>query len=432
MSIGVTEELSFSQRLRIELNNLFLLIALPFVLFHLIYNFFGPQLTRSYIITFIWLCVFLVPLCLNHRHKYFISKVYTILVPLMGAIVVHLMHGVGIRLETNYLLLILLSIYFFNCRMATIMATLVGASYVIVNIILFNFEAPLANGIMLPVPYVYFIYALITTSILTAKLVSENVDFNKLTIKQNAILEEKNAELERFTHIATHDLKTPIRNISNFASLMDRNIKKEKYQDASAYLEYIKVNTLHMSSLLEDLLSFSMIERADQERSRSLVDLKMVINKVVLILENDLKAKNAKLIVEELPSYLCNETEFYILFQNLIQNGLKYNKSETPRVEIWHTENEDELQIHFKDNGIGIEKQFHNQIFEVFKRLHSKDEYEGTGFGLGFCEKIVHKYNGRILLESELGKGSTFTISLPTADLKPKVQSSIVQMKPAV
>ncbi|RMF00072.1 MAG: hypothetical protein D6772_06820, partial [Bacteroidetes bacterium] len=166
MAIGITPELSFSDRLRIELNNLFLGLALPFALFYLVYVTVGLRLTISYVITIGWIIILLIPLLLNHFKKYTAAKVYSIIVPLMGIVLVHLLHGWAMRLEPTYLHQVLLCFFFFQRRTAIIMCTLVLLTFAVVSLILLTFTPPFADRIIPVVPFVYFIFSVISSIIL--------------------------------------------------------------------------------------------------------------------------------------------------------------------------------------------------------------------------------------------------------------------------
>lgn len=247
---------------------------------------------------------------------------------------------------------------------------------------------------------------------MTAKLLYENYQYNKIGIEQNRILASKNEELERFNYIASHDLKSPLRNIHSFAGLLERDLERGEAKDLPEYLDFIKANAKHMSGLINDILAVSKINK-EGAKEKDWVDLNSLLDQVKENLLVELEGKSVQVNSEELPKYLCNESQFSVLFQNLIQNGIKYNEHPKPCINIWSREEKGELQVYFQDNGIGIEEEYHDYIFEYFKRLHTVDEYEGTGIGLGLCKKIVESYEGEISLSSEKDVGSVFMVKLP-------------------
>ena len=227
----------------------------------------------------------------------------------------------------------------------------------------------------------------------------------------NAKLHQTTEELERFTYIASHDLKSPLRTINSFIGLIERDIKRKKYDALPERLEFVKTGAKQMNKLVEDILEISILNNPDKKKKKR-VNLNLVAEKVCANLKEDIQAKNAFLKIDKLPYYTCDEAEFSLLFQNMIQNGIKYNDSPKPEIKISSQTIDNQLIISFEDNGIGIEEEYHEQIFQFFKRLHTSDKYDGTGLGLGLCKKIVNSYDGYIQVFSETGKGSIFQVIL--------------------
>jgi len=174
------------------------------------------------------------------------------------------------------------------------------------------------------------------------------------------------------------------------------HLKRKKYEKLDEDLEFIRSGASQMNYLIQDILEFSQINRkSDVEKTE--LDLNDILEKVEFNLLEDIRINKAKILKEKFPTYHGNETEFILLFQNLIQNGIKYNQSDIRTIRIWASQSETTLNIHFKDNGIGINEEYHDKIFQFFKRLHTKDEYQGTGL----CKKLIEKYEGTISVESE-------------------------------
>ncbi len=228
---------------------------------------------------------------------------------------------------------------------------------------------------------------------------------------KNIKLEQTTEELERFTYIASHDLKSPLRTINSFIGLIERDIRRENFKALPERMQFVKSGAQQMNTLVEDILEISTLKNPNDKKKVE-VDLNVVLEKVQANLMEDINSQNAIINTELLPSFYCDEAEFLLLFQNMIQNGIKYNKSEIPTIDISTQKSGNELFISFKDNGIGIEQEYHEQIFQFFKRLHTSDKYQGTGLGLGLCKKIVSSYGGDIEVDSVTGKGSTFRIKL--------------------
>ena len=229
----------------------------------------------------------------------------------------------------------------------------------------------------------------------------------------NTKLKQTTAELEQFTYIASHDLKSPLRTINSFIGLIERDIKRENYENLPERLQFVKTGAKQMNTLVEDILEISVLNNPERKKKTN-VDLNLIVDKVCTNLIEDIKEKNVSLRIGKLPTYNCDEAEFSLLFQNIIQNGIKYNESPTPEIKISSQSTDSQTIISFEDNGIGIEEEYHEQIFQLFKRLHTSDKYTGTGLGLGLCKKIVTSYNGYIQVFSEVGRGSIFQIILKT------------------
>jgi signal transduction histidine kinase len=241
-------------------------------------------------------------------------------------------------------------------------------------------------------------------------------------VKQKLIndLEQKNQtlmatkeELERFTNIASHDLKSPLRNISSFIGLIERDIKRGNTENLLGNLEFAKKGAQQMHHLVQGILEISNVNQNAFD-TKGQFSLSQLLEDAVTNLRLEIAEKNAVVQYGELPTYHCNDVEMTLLFQNLLQNGIKYNKSPQPAISITAEQTDRHIKLSFTDNGIGIEPQFHSYVFEHFKRLHSSQEYMGTGLGLSLCQKIAQKHKGEIQLISALGKGSQFVVLLPT------------------
>jgi light-regulated signal transduction histidine kinase (bacteriophytochrome) len=178
------------------------------------------------------------------------------------------------------------------------------------------------------------------------------------------------------------------------------------------YLEFTKTGAFTMNELIEGVLEISKSDKIDIEDLQA-IDLNSALNKAISNLHQEIENRNVKISAQQLPNFHGREADFVLVFQNLIQNGIKYNKSSIPHIEIESTINKNILNIKFKDNGIGIETEYRSQVFEFFKRLHNSSEYPGTGLGLGLCKKLINKYDGKIHVNSQVGKYSIFTIILP-------------------
>jgi light-regulated signal transduction histidine kinase (bacteriophytochrome) len=225
-------------------------------------------------------------------------------------------------------------------------------------------------------------------------------------------LERSNTDLERFAFVASHDLQEPLRMVTSFSQLLARRYKGQMDERADECLEYIQTGTKRMAALIEDLLSYSQIVHSREEGVP--VDCNFVLDKVLdscrVIIEED----GAIVTRDPLPTVEGDEGQILQLFHNLLTNALKYRKrGGAPEVHVSARHAVNEWLFSFQDNGIGIAREHLEQIFVIFKRLHKKTEYPGTGIGLALCQRIIEGRSGRIWVESEPGIGSTFYFTWP-------------------
>ena len=243
------------------------------------------------------------------------------------------------------------------------------------------------------------------------KRTQELQDSNGMLSESNGLLERSNSELERFAYIASHDLKSPLRNIISFLNLIERKLKSHNDTDLKEYLNYASSNARQMHLLIQDVLEFSKVDHQDTKIDQVNMNETMVM--VMQNLKNEMEAKNAVVYAYRLPELEANSVQIIQLLQNLISNGIKYNQSNHPKVIVSHRTNQKKHVFSVRDNGIGISPEYHEKVFQMFKRLHTKEDYPGTGIGLALCHKIVSNLGGKIWLESGQGKGTTFHFSIP-------------------
>ncbi|MGG6230299.1 sensor histidine kinase [Tenacibaculum sp. SDUM215027] len=225
----------------------------------------------------------------------------------------------------------------------------------------------------------------------------------------NEILAEKNRELEQFAYIASHDLQEPINTIQSFVDILSQDFESSISPEADEYLNYISVSAERMKKLIKSLLDFSKL---GTERNLSSIDCNKLLKDVLIDL--NLKIKNSKAIIKigQLPELKGYETELRLLFQNLIENAIKFQKQNVSPEIFINAKKENGWTFSITDNGIGIDERYSNKIFSIFQRLNQRSEYEGTGIGLAHCKKIASMHNGNIWVQSELGTGSTFYFNI--------------------
>lgn len=226
-------------------------------------------------------------------------------------------------------------------------------------------------------------------------------------------LSKSNKELTEFAHIVSHDLKAPLRNITSFSQLMARRVSGKLDGADKEYMDYIISSAKQGTQLVEDLLNYSKLDK--NIGNALFTDMNEVVSNVIVNNSNILKDRNAEVFSHFLPNINAHKSLVTTLWQNLILNGIKYNMSQSPSIEIGVFKNEESIIFWVRDNGIGISSQYQEEVFRMFRRLHTSDKYEGTGIGLAFCKRIVDFYEGKIWFESVEEEGTTFFFTLPNA-----------------
>jgi signal transduction histidine kinase len=232
------------------------------------------------------------------------------------------------------------------------------------------------------------------------------------TLRQQAAdLARSNAELEQFAHVASHDLQEPLRTVTNFVQLLAGRYRGRLDPDADDFIRFTVDGTTRMARLIDDLLEFSRAGRADQPMQPT--NCREILAKALSNLDVAIKESGAVVRHDGLPTVQGDPTQLTQLFQNLIGNAVKFRGADTPEVRLSAERRGGEWLFSVCDNGIGIAPEYAERIFVIFQRLHGRDVYPGTGIGLAICKRIVSRHGGRIWVESQLGRGSTFCFTLP-------------------
>lgn len=232
----------------------------------------------------------------------------------------------------------------------------------------------------------------------------------KLEASQSELI-KKNQALDKFKYTVSHDLKEPIRMIGSFMQFLKNKNYPFIDDTGNLYINSAIKGTEIMTALIDDLMQYTTV--SDQEIVIEMVDMNLIVQDIISLFQPIIKKSNAIILVEPLPVINAEKIAMTQLMQNLIGNALKYKNKLGPQITISVSESDKNYVFCVADNGIGIDKKNNEVIFEVFKRLHSKSEYEGTGLGLAICKKIIDNLHGEIWVESELKKGSKFFFILP-------------------
>jgi light-regulated signal transduction histidine kinase (bacteriophytochrome) len=223
-------------------------------------------------------------------------------------------------------------------------------------------------------------------------------------------LEARNAELEQFAYVASHDLQEPLRIVTSYVQLLARRYDGMLDDDAELFMKYIVDGAARMKALISGLLDYSRLGRSNEPLA--LTDCETVLMQVLTDLQVMIQEKGATIHHEPLPVLMADALQLGQLWQNLLSNALKFG-GERPFIEIGARYLEKEWLFWVRDHGIGLDEQYAERIFTIFQRLHTMDEYPGTGIGLAICKKIVERHNGRLWVESKPGAGATFFFTIP-------------------
>ncbi|MAE67090.1 MAG: hypothetical protein CMJ18_22755 [Phycisphaeraceae bacterium] len=227
-------------------------------------------------------------------------------------------------------------------------------------------------------------------------------------------LERSNADLEQFAYVASHDLQEPLRMVASYLQLIERRYRHRLDDDANEYIDFAVEGAVRMQSLLNDLLIYSRV--GTRSTSPTPADSDRALDTALANLEAALTETRGIVQREPLPVVLADATQLVQLFQNLVGNALKFRSEDPARVHVSARRCADGFRFTVRDNGIGIDPRFHDQIFTVFQRLHNHETYDGTGIGLAICKKIVTQHGGRIWVESKEGRGAAFRFTLLSGD----------------
>ncbi len=232
--------------------------------------------------------------------------------------------------------------------------------------------------------------------------------------RRTSELMRSNNELQQFAYITSHDLQEPLRAVTGFLKLLCADLGDALSPKAEEYIEYAVSGANRMELLIRELLEYSRV--GTHGKPFELADCRQVVDQAIQNMQVAIDESGAQVIVGELPGLVCDATQLVQLFQNLIANAIRFRRDAPPKIEIEARRSGRVLQFSVRDNGIGIDPQHAERIFQVFQRLHTREEYSGTGMGLAICRRVVDRHSGRIWVESRPNEGSTFHVTIPIRD----------------
>jgi chemotaxis family two-component system sensor kinase Cph1 len=224
-------------------------------------------------------------------------------------------------------------------------------------------------------------------------------------------LQRSNAELKKFAYVASHDLQEPLNQVGNYVQLLEMRYESELDADGKEFIGYVVEGVSLMQKLIDDVLAYSKVDTLGI--AFQVTEVETALNRTLKNLRQRIGETGAIITHDPLPTVMADETQLIQLFLNLIGNAIKFRSSQPPKIHISAKRLEDEWLFSVQDNGIGLDPQFSDRIFIIFQRLHTRDEYPGTGMGLAICKKIIECHRGRIWVESQLGQGTTFYFTIP-------------------
>jgi len=247
----------------------------------------------------------------------------------------------------------------------------------------------------------------------TAQLAHQSAQLQRA----NEALARSNLDLQQFAYVASHDLQAPLRGISGFVQALQTEYEGQLDEQADEWIARTLQATKRAQSLIQDLLSVARVDSRARPFLR--ISLDTVFDDAISLLETSIRESGAQITRGELPTVMGDRAQLVQLMQHLLANALTFRGATSPQIEVRAEREGEAWHICVRDNGIGIDPKHHERIFEIFQRLHDEQRYPGTGMGLAICRRVVHRHGGRIWVDSEPERGSTFHFTLPDARLLP-------------
>jgi len=290
-------------------------------------------------------------------------------------------------------------------------AALVGEGFQSIEVSLFHADKPYSTLLLSAGP-LWGDDRELLGCVVTLTDITERKRSEEALVRQAQELERSNGDLRQFAYAVSHDLREPIRIVTIYSQLFEKKYKGSLDEQADAFIQHTIEAAQRVETLLDDLLAYTQTAEGPQSVD-SAVDANVCLAKVLAMFDAALVDSGAIVTSDPLPLLRVKEVHIQQLLQNLISNSLKYRSEESPRIHISAQRDRGMWKIGIADNGIGIDAQYHEQVFGLFKRLHGSGKYAGSGIGLAICHKIVERCGGRMWVESEAGKGSKFFFTLP-------------------
>ncbi|HLJ09689.1 MAG TPA: ATP-binding protein [Planctomycetaceae bacterium] len=249
------------------------------------------------------------------------------------------------------------------------------------------------------------------SSVLVIRDISRFKRAEEIVAQQQRELERSNHDLEQFAYAASHDLQEPLRAVSGYCQLLQRRYEEQLEPKAREFIAQAVAGARRMQALIEGLLAYSRVGRRGNMLMPTEAD--SALDRALVNLETAICESGATVTRDPLPTVVADSTQLMLVFQNLIGNAIKYHSHRLPEIHVSASKRDKDWLFSVRDNGIGIHPQYKDRIFLIFQRLHTRNEYPGTGIGLAICRRIIERHRGQIWVESAPGEGSTFFFTLP-------------------
>jgi len=398
ISIGIDSKTSKDDAINIELVNSISVIGMVLIIVNSINNALQQEWT-DVMAGFILGAVLIFTLVLNYFRKYFFAKLFQLVTLISIIALIHISYGNNLKLEPLYMIFVVSGMISFQNKYWKIFVIFfVILSYILVNYWLSFNEAPLAGNISFISNYLYFFFSVLIIALLVSSILKTNRN-------QNEEIEERNKELNGLINMASHQFKTPLRNINTYANLTNK-LPVGDLELSKTYLSKILLESKNLYDILDQFAFLSELSNSDLVKKQK-IDFQNFMDSFTITYP--------ELKVSKTINYSLNSNFDYLkkIVTILIENGIEHNTSKNPIVEVYTEKNTSELIVYFKDNGIGIDTAFKNRIFETLFIANKKEKYKG-GIGLAIAKKLCGLLKVRLELKSSIiNEGSVFALYFP-------------------
>lgn len=410
LTTGLPEHAEFKEKVKIELSNQFILLGLLCVLAHNLVNLLFLHSFVDFCLTMVWFIILGPALVLNLAKKPSAARMYLALGGLSAVFVLHLLFGPELKLESMYILFLVVGSVFFESSAMVKYAVLVLALFLAASIINSSIDPIFASLVRPSGSFTRFIFSVAMISALIGKLVLENREYHTVINGQNEYLNKYNKQLKSFNYIVSHDLKEPLRGIVGFSQLIKRRQEQGKKVD-DKYFDIMIRSTKQLNKLVTDLNDFTTSE--ERELSKEKININAIVQEIRASLLEESTKGDIEIICHSFPEIVSSQLALTIILRNIIENGIKYNNQTVRKVTVEGEIADDMATINIIDNGIGIEEKYFEEVFVLFERLHATYE-KGSGLGLNISQNLMKRLGGEISIPtSEIGVGTTFLLTFP-------------------